>query len=62
MTSVELKKEIHKTIDQIPESSLKDILLYLNTLKSASTDKVALSNQINKILKEDNELLQKLAL
>ena len=61
MTKTELKAEIQKVLDNVPETFLEDILDYLKQLQGKSMDKVSLSHILSKILHEDKELLQKLA-
>lgn len=62
MTITDLKQEIKKAIDEVPESVLIDILEYLKQVKKSSTDKVNLSKQIGFIIRQDKELLERLAL
>jgi hypothetical protein len=62
MTHSELKLEIQKAIDHVPDTVLEEILGYLKQLQSSSEDKVELSRNLKRILLEDKELLQKLAL
>ena len=61
MTTHSTKVEIYTLIDQIPEDLLDDVLEYLRTLTGKSEDKVKLSQNLSKILKEDKNLLQRLA-
>ena len=61
MTTHSTKVEIYALIDQIPEDVLDDVLEYLRTLTGKSEDKVRLSQNLSKILKEDKSLLQRLA-
>ena len=61
MTTRELKTEIQKVLDTVPETILEDILSYLRQLQNQSKDKVELSHQLRQIIAEDKELLQKLA-
>ncbi len=61
MTSQQLKSEIQKTLDRIPENVLLDILNYLKDLQSKTKDQVQMSQHLKKILAEDKELLEKLA-
>lgn len=61
MTRLQLKDEISKVLDQVPEELLADIL---DLLKEIQSDKIAKSDfaaNVKKILSEDKELLQKLA-
>ena len=61
MTSVQIKKEIQKVLDQVPETVLQDILDFVKELQIQSPDQIKLTNNLRKILSEDKELLQKLA-
>lgn len=61
MTTVEIKNEIKRTIDDLPDTILEDVLDYLNKLKNTSEDKILLSKNLRSILHEDGELLQRLA-
>jgi len=40
MTTLKIKNEIKKTIDDLPETILYDVLEYLNELKNTSKEKV----------------------
>ena len=61
MTAVQLKSEIEKILDKIPEDSLKDILEYLKTYESIAPEDTKLAEEFRKILNEDRELLKRLA-
>ena len=61
MTSIEIKTEIQKVLDQVPESVLQDILDFLKELQTKSVDDIKLANNLRKIISEDRELLEKLA-
>ncbi len=61
MKTKEIKTEIHKVIDTIPDNVLQDILDYLKQLQDISQSKVELSKNLKLILTEDRELLEKLA-
>jgi len=62
MTKADLKHEIKKAIDSVPESVLIDILDYLKQIQVTPSEKVDLSIHLGSILREDKELLQRLAL
>lgn len=62
MTTTDIKSEINKAIDSVPESVLIDILDYLKQIQITPGEKIALSKHLGLILREDKELLQKLAL
>lgn len=61
MKTTEIKTEIYKVIDTIPDNVLQDILDYLKQLQDISQSKVELSKNLKLILNEDRELLEKLA-
>jgi hypothetical protein len=61
MTAKEIKSEIQRALDNIPENILQDILDYLKSIQGKSADKVKLSRNLRDILTEDKELLDRLA-
>ena len=61
MTTTEIKKEIHKVLDQVPDNLLADVLIIMKEVQSQKTTKSTLTSNFNKILTEDSELLHKLA-
>ena len=61
MTTKEIKSEIQKALDNIPESVMQDILDYLKAIQDKSADKLKLGKNLRNILIEDKELLEKLA-
>jgi hypothetical protein len=62
MSTQEIRKEIHKVVDNMPEDVLQNILDYFKTIEHSSKDRVKLTYNLKKILTEDKLLLQKLAL
>jgi hypothetical protein len=62
MTVADIKKEINKALDDAPESVLTEILDYLKQVKTTSKKDIELSLHLANILREDKELLQRLAL
>ena len=62
MTTQDLKYEIQKAIDSVPDSVLVDILDYLKQVQATPSEKIDLSRHLGMILREDKELLQRLAL
>lgn len=62
MTTADLKFEIKKAIDEVPESVLVDILDYLKQVKAIPKEKIELSRHLGLIIREDRELLRRLAL
>lgn len=61
MTAKEIKLEIQKSLDKVPESVLQDILNLLKLAESQSTEQITLAKNLRDILTEDMELLEKLA-
>ena len=60
MTAIEIKKEITKVLDQVPEKLLVDILDLIKEVQSENS-KSNLTSNFKKILSEDSDLLHKLA-
>ena len=61
MTAIEIKKEISKVLDQVPEKLLADILDLLKEVQSDNSSSATLTSNFKKILSEDSDLLHKLA-
>lgn len=61
MTTREIKTEIQKLLDTVPESTLQDLHGYLKQAQERTKDKIEFSNHLRQILKEDKEVLEKLA-
>ncbi len=61
MSVHEIRQEIHKVVDNMPEEILQNILEYFKELEHSSKDKVKLAQNLKLILSEDKELLHKLA-
>ncbi len=61
MTKAELKIEIQKVINNVPENILEDVLDFLKELQEHPSNKVKLANNLRQILSEDKELLERLA-
>ena len=61
MTAQELKIEIQHVLDEIPEERLEVVLMYLKDLKNFKESDIVLPYNLSKILREDKELLKKLA-
>lgn len=60
MTAIEIKKEINKALDEVPEKLLVDILDLIKEVKAEKSTPTLTAN-LKKILSEDNDLLHKLA-
>jgi mRNA-degrading endonuclease RelE of RelBE toxin-antitoxin system len=61
MTRLEIKAEISKILDELPEESLKYVLDLLKEIKTQPSKNIKLTGYIRKIMEEDKELLKKLA-
>ncbi len=61
MTVVEIKKEINKALDQVPEKLLVDILDLIKEVQLDKSSNSTLTSNLKKILSEDSDLLHKLA-
>jgi hypothetical protein len=58
---MEVKQEISKIIESLPESILAEVLTFLRDIEKASKDGNLTTMDLRIILKEDHELLQELA-
>ena len=61
MSKNEVKEQINKVLDNVPDEALESILNYLKELLAKSESELILSNNLNKILSEDREVLERLA-
>lgn len=61
MTKTEIKIEIQKVLDNVPENVLQDILDLLKGLQNQPAGKLEITHSLRQILSEDKELLEKLA-
>lgn len=61
MTTKELKSEIQKSLDKVPESVLEDALSYLKQAEGQSNESLRLMKNLSEILSEDKKLLERLA-
>jgi hypothetical protein len=61
MSKNEVKDQINKVLDNVSDEALESILNYLKELISKSETDLILSNNLNKILSEDKEVLERLA-
>ena len=61
MSANELKEEIKKSLDNVPESILNDVLNLLRQAENLPEAKVGLINHLKIILSEDMHLLERLA-
>ena len=56
-----IKTEIHKIIDNVPDDMLEDIYKVLKDFADKDPDSIKLSKNLHKILAEDKGLLERLA-
>ena len=61
MSKDEIKYEINKVLDLLPDKALEDLLSFLKNVENRSKDSFLDSSRLKRILTEDKELLQKLA-
>ena len=61
MTKTEIKIEIQKVLDNVPENVLQDILDLLKGLQNQPPDKLEITHSLLQIIAEDKELLEKLS-
>jgi hypothetical protein len=61
MTVKQLKSEIQKSLDNVPESVLQDVLALLKQAEGLSEDQVTVTKNLRDILNEDRTLLERLA-
>lgn len=61
MTKTEIKIEIQKVLDNVPENLLHDILGLLKDFQNESTERIQITHSLRQILSEDKELLDRLA-
>jgi hypothetical protein len=61
MTTKQIKSEIQKLSDSVPENVLQDFFDLLKQAQKQTSDQLELSKYLKKILTEDKQLLEKLA-
>jgi hypothetical protein len=61
MTTKDLRKEINRVIQKVPDDFLTDILSYLKLIEQKSSKDVESFIHLKMIFKEDQELLERLA-
>lgn len=60
MTASQLKSKINKTLETAPEEVLEAVLKFIQDIGMKQTEE-GLDTHLDKILKEDREVLEKLA-
>ncbi|MCC7159560.1 MAG: hypothetical protein IT281_08485 [Ignavibacteria bacterium] len=61
MTSKEIKLKIIDAVNNVPDTELVDVLNYLEQIKNYNKQDLQNISLISKILKEDDQILRKLA-
>jgi hypothetical protein len=61
MTTLQVKTEIKKILNNIPDGILPGILDYLKLVQTQSPEQIKFNNNVKKILSEDKELFKRLA-
>lgn len=61
MSKEEIKSEINKVLDTLPDKALEDLLSFLKNIGDNSSRTFDTGTLLNKILEEDNNLLKRLA-
>ncbi|MBK8704133.1 MAG: hypothetical protein IPN33_11300 [Saprospiraceae bacterium] len=61
MTKQEVKSQIEQILESLPADHLEEVLAYLRILEKVSVSNVKRSSALIQIMREDREVLQKLA-
>lgn len=61
MSKDQIKYEINKVLDHFPDAALQELLSFLKELEEKQGAALAYSGNLQRILSEDKELLEKLA-
>ena len=61
MTTQEIKSEIQKSLDKVPENVLQDVLGFLKQAENKTSEQIRLSKNLSEILIGDKELLDRLS-
>jgi len=61
MTTKEMRSEIQKSLEKVPDSVLQDVLNFLRQVENHPSEKVNLARNLRAILTEDKEILERLA-
>ncbi len=61
MTAQQVRTEIDKILISLPEESLLAVLDYLQSIQKIPSENIQLAQHFNQILKEDQEVLKRLA-
>ncbi len=61
MTSVQIKEEIQEALNHVPETALADVLNFVKGIQTLSSEQATLEDNLDKIIREDKGLLERLA-
>jgi len=61
MTTIQLKEEIHKAVDKMPEKVLTELFEHIKSMQHKYPDREELYKFIDKVFQEDDEVLRRLA-
>ena len=61
MTTKQLKARIAEALEEVPESALTEVWNYLNEVRGKSEEELKRIHSLRRILREDADLLEKLA-
>jgi len=61
MTAIEIKTEIQKALNEVPDEALTEILLFIKNFQSQTNRNFKSDENFEKIMNKHSELLQKLA-
>ena len=61
MSTEQVRTEINQILQKLPEENLINALKYLQEVQKLTGEKVKLANDLNVILREDKNLLARLA-
>ncbi|MFO0457287.1 MAG: hypothetical protein ACK5ZH_06960 [Alphaproteobacteria bacterium] len=61
MSTQDIKSEIRKSLDRVPDQVLRDILEYLRQAENQPLERIQLARHLREIIAEDTELLARLA-
>ena len=61
MSTEQVRTEINQILQKLPEENLINVLKYLQEVQKLTGEKVKLANDLNVILREDKNLLARLA-
>jgi len=56
-----VKDKIKTILNHMPDDALEVVLKYLESVQDKNVEDIRLTNSLNKILKEDSDLLDRLA-